>query len=234
VRFLVFLLVAGSLVLGLIAAASAYLVPLALDDARLVGLTAADAVVDPESRTPLIARGAAVDAQSLKAMRDAGVQRLRVEEFAFSNWNERWLFLLASGGLFAGAMLSRRGARRAVAESASAEPPESQLDRLEVALKKLLNAWPAAGPAPSPKTLLATLSPLVDDVLPAFGDSRPAIVERLGLSGFAAVMDRFSAAERQIHRAWSAAADGVPEETLECIERAIVHLGETRAILAGR
>lgn len=233
-RFLVFLLVAGSLVLGLIASASAYLVPLSLDEGELAGLTAADTVLDPATRAPIIAKGGAVDATTLAALRDAGVQRLRVEEFSFARWNERWLFLLAGAGLFAGAMLARRGARRAVAEATQAEAPETQLDRLEGALARLLAGWPAEGPAPATKALLAALGPLVDDLLPAFGGTRPTIVERSGLAGFAGVMDRFSAAERQIHRAWSSAADGVPEETRECVQRAIVHLGETRAALARR
>jgi hypothetical protein len=56
--------------------------------------------------------------------------------------------------------------------------------------------------------------------MPAFVEARPVLIARLGLAGFAELMSTYAAAERQINRAWSAAADGVYEEALRCLELA--------------
>ena len=67
--------------------------------------------------------------------------------------------------------------------------------------------------------------------VPAFVDARPLLISRLGLSGFAELMDRFAAMERQVNRAWSAAADGVEDEALDCLERASALAAETTPLL---
>lgn len=236
---IVFGLVAGSLVLGLVAAASAYLAPLSLPDAALVGLTAADTVATagPES-PPLIRRGETVDAERLAWLRGAGVQRLRVEEFAFDRWTGRWMFVVAGVGLAAGGLLGRWSAkRRAQLGAATAESaPERHLDAADAVLRALLERWPSLeSQGRAAKETIASLSPVIDETLPAFAASRPTIVALMGLGGFATVMDRFAAAERQIHRAWSAAADGVPAESRRCLVIAREHLAATRErVMASR
>lgn len=60
-----------------------------------------------------------------------------------------------------------------------------------------------------------------------FVASRERLVAQLGLGGYAALMDQFSAAERQINRAWSAAADGVQEEAISCLALAEELVGAT-------
>lgn len=57
-----------------------------------------------------------------------------------------------------------------------------------------------------------------------FADSRNALVQRFGLQGFAEIMTQFSSAERFVNRAWSAAADGYPNETKSSLEIAESHL----------
>ena len=46
------------------------------------------------------------------------------------------------------------------------------------------------------------------------------------------IMDRFAAAERQINRAWSAAADGVYAEAETCLTTAVDRLDETAKTLS--
>lgn len=69
--------------------------------------------------------------------------------------------------------------------------------------------------------------------VPNLADGRPLLISRLGLSGFAEIMDRFAAVERQFNRAWSAAADGVYDEALDSIERASAIAQETLAAMGG-
>ena len=59
-----------------------------------------------------------------------------------------------------------------------------------------------------------------------FVEARSPLIAQLGLAGFAEVMDRWAAAERQINRAWSAAADGVYEEVVDCLTLSQTHLEE--------
>jgi hypothetical protein len=66
----------------------------------------------------------------------------------------------------------------------------------------------------------------------AFVEARPVLIARLGLGGYAELMDRYAAAERQLNRAWSAAADGVYEEAVQALEVAGVLLDESLARLA--
>jgi hypothetical protein len=242
-KLLAFLLVTASLIMGLIGAASAYFVPLRLSDDDVIGLTAADNVAQPGAPAgtpPIIRRGATVDAATLTALRDAGASHLRVEEFSFGRWSGGLIFGLACVGLAVGGLIGRQAARRSALGAAGrggasgAAKPESHLDAADAALLALQKRWPglAGREARCRETLLA-LGPTIEEHLPAFAATRPQIVARLGLGGFASVMDRFAAAERQIHRAWSAAADGVPEESEVCLERARVHLAQTRERLGG-
>jgi hypothetical protein len=76
------------------------------------------------------------------------------------------------------------------------------------------------------KGILHRIGRLQLDRLDAFVAARPALIARLGMGGYAQLMDRFAAAERQINRAWSAAADGVLEESLICIDDALPLLDE--------
>lgn len=60
---------------------------------------------------------------------------------------------------------------------------------------------------------------LLED-LAAFAEDREAIIHGLGLVSFAAVMDAFARAERQVNRAWSASADGYVDEVWACMGKA--------------
>ena len=68
--------------------------------------------------------------------------------------------------------------------------------------------------------ILERLSELQRTHLNAFVEARTPLIARFGLGKFAEIMDRFAACERQINRAWSAAADGVFDESLESLHNA--------------
>src|SRR5690606_3352950 len=69
--------------------------------------------------------------------------------------------------------------------------------------------------------------------IPGFIAARPVLVSRLGLGGFARLMDSFAAAERQINRAWSAAADEGGGEGVASLERGAGLLVEAEGRLRG-
>lgn len=77
------------------------------------------------------------------------------------------------------------------------------------------------------RTIIDRLNEAQRKHMEAFIVSRPQLIERLGLAGFAELMDSYAAFERQVNRAWSAAADGVYEEAVECLDNASELLEET-------
>lgn len=250
-RLLANLLIALSLAVALVAASSAYLVDLARPDAELVGLTLNETVqrigADGIQREAVAKKGTSLDAPGLGSLRAAQAGRVRVEEFALARWEQRWIFLLALVGLGAGAFLVRRVNAAALAEadragSAQRVSPAGELAAIAGIVEELLGAWGDVARAEDSFEdseaggrdggwVLARLSVAIDDHGPAFVGARDVLVARMGLGAYAGLMDRFAAAERQIHRAWSAAADGVLEETYDCLGRARVMLEEARALL---
>ncbi|MDG2186484.1 MAG: hypothetical protein P8K79_12460 [Mariniblastus sp.] len=72
----------------------------------------------------------------------------------------------------------------------------------------------------------------IDDVLApdfyTFAEGRNAITAEMGLQKFADVMTHFSAGERAINRAWSAAADGYVDEATTCVKRGLAMLHDAQ------
>jgi hypothetical protein len=233
------LLLVLSLSAGALAAATAYLVPLDLPDAELERLTLnapAGKVPQPDGRSrPLVDRKDAagkvvqLTPELLAQLRANGVEYVTVKEFAFSRWPGRWVFLAAAAGLLVAAGLLRASARREVAGAASqrAEAPERALRETREALAGLRRDLPKLPDEPARlRAILERLGELQRTHLPTFVEGRPFLIARLGMGGFAELMDRFAAAERQVNRAWSAAADGVYEEAVDCIDQAMPFLDE--------
>lgn len=106
----------------------------------------------------------------------------------------------------------------------SSEESTASLSEIRESLIKLLkNTQHMSGQmdemAPSEMTVF------IDDVLApdcyTFAEGRNAITTEMGLQKFADVMTHFSAGERAVNRAWSAAADGYVDEAKTCVERAV-------------
>ncbi|MCA9290880.1 MAG: hypothetical protein KDA25_07115 [Phycisphaerales bacterium] len=230
------LLIAASIAFGAIAATTAYTPRLDTIDAKDglelaadVGVVEADSG-DPRDRTPLVTvvegrtvRTVVLDEAMLQTLRDANVERVRVKSFDFARWDLWWLFALAVGGLLVGAAIIRIETRRVTAAHAttgasSAGSPEQHLAQAASLLTRLHDDLArTTGTEARIELITSRLEQVESDCLQPFVETRPMIIGRRGLAGYAQIMDRFAAAERQLYRAWSAAVDGVMEESTICI-----------------
>lgn len=218
------LLIAVSLALGALSAATAYHVPLTLPDADLAGLRLSAPAGADERGEPLLPSGTELNAANLQTLRDAGVERVRVAEFSFSRWPARWWFVLAVAGLGAGAWLMRAGARRRAEASsrvaAAGGRPEDHLAALALGVQRLFAELEHLPPEVMAATIIDRIDQMQREHVIPFVASRELLVARLGLGRYAEIMDAFAAGERQMNRAWSAAADDVTEESVQSLKRA--------------
>lgn len=225
---------------GALSAATAYLAPLSLDDATLVGKRlSADAGAN-EDNTPLIAAGTTLDAASLATLRDADVKYVTVAEFSFATWDTRFmaLFMVSAIGLASGGIMLRVEAKRRLKrtedDGTAAQSPESTIGALAEAVQQLRKDLPElADESARLHTIIERLNEAQRTHVANFIDAREKLIGKYGLGRFAMIMDRFAAAERQINRAWSAAADGVYAEAETCLATAADRLDETAKTLAG-
>lgn len=250
-RLLAFILITISLTAGAIAATTAYVPRL---DAAARAVEAGDTVTlgAPAGRTetadgageaaasPIVKGGVALTPELVERLRTAGVTRVRVKEFSFARWPLAWLFGLSVVGLLAGAALVRVDrARRVAAERASTteegvqvQSPAGAIAAIRAELSSLHTAL-AETTDPHQRQHLVTerAGDIQGTHIDSFLAARDRLIGRHGLAGFAQIMDRFSAMERQINRAWSAAADGVVEESADCIGQALRLVDDVEAAM---
>jgi hypothetical protein len=241
------LLVTISLVLGTYAASTAYLAPIGSIDpeASPTTLHAPAGRSDSLPPQPLLRPGPrtaplTLEASHLEMLREAGVDRVHVKEFSLARWREAWLFGLSVTGLLAGSLMVRSAIRRAAASAAAvarggAGRPESLLDAALARSREVrdqLQGAPASAGALA--RILGCVESLQAECFDPFVERRRELVAELGMGGYAQLMDRFAAAERQFNRAWSAAADTVAAEAAECFGRGILLLEEARSRLGVR
>jgi len=232
-KWLTPLLLALSLAAGTIACMTAYsprldAVAAAVAAGETIELGASSGkLVDAGGKAaPLAAAGAQLTPELVATLRAAGVERVRVRQFAFARWSHGWLFAAACAGLALGAVLVRRGARAALKASAgetgTAGSPATALACVREVLQKLDAAMPALRDAEDGmERVTAELGDLQATHLDTILQSRERIIAAGGLAGFAQFMSAFSVMERQINRAWSAAADDAAEEVADCLKRAL-------------
>ncbi|MEX0712346.1 MAG: hypothetical protein WD278_08345 [Pirellulales bacterium] len=233
------ILVTASLVSGALAAATAYLAPLNLADDLLAGLTlnapAGAAAAAGGGMAPLANPGEELTPALLKRLREADVEYVQVKQFwpegsPLPLWPGKWIFLASVAGLVAGALMIRSSSRRLITVSANAAgtlSPDQALQGIRDTIDELRRDVAAMPGKPARlDVVVSRLTELQKRQMADFVDSRPLIVARFGLAGYAEIMDRYAAAERQINRAWSAAADRVDEEMTACLDQASELLGE--------
>ena len=238
-RHIANLLVIASLITGLFGAVTAYLPPLNLPDSQLAGLTLnAPAGQKPGGGAPqaLAAKNSRLTPELLAALRAGGVRRVLVKEFAWTRWTGRWVFFLGCLGLAAGAALKRAVARGSRVRTAAAGGTGQSAEELLVSILDAVEALRAELPRlpDSPSRFHRTLEVLTDvqeRLVPDFVAQRPVLTARLGLGGYARLMDHFAAGERQLNRAWSAAADEIEPEVGDCLDHCAELLAETAATL---
>ncbi|MCY4599299.1 MAG: hypothetical protein OXF27_05210, partial [Acidobacteria bacterium] len=164
-RTLGYLVITVSLVLGAVAATTAYVPPLTADDAVLAagdGYAHLNAPAGAErnaagefalsangARIPLVAAGTELTPEVQARLRAAGVQRGRVKEFDAGRWQHAWLFVLAGAGLVAGSALVRREAARALRRRQAGEvgrpqgTPQAAVAEIIAAARDLQRDLPA-------------------------------------------------------------------------------------------
>jgi hypothetical protein len=184
-------------------------------------------VITEEARAQMIEQDA--DGQPV-------AQFVKVKEFSLTRWPYAWLFGLSALGLFTGAMLVRTATRHALEDSpispgvegAQKEgDPAYALAQTRAVAEQLLRDLPSM---PSDRARLDAIVERLGEAqkthLAAFVDARPRLIAKIGMGGYAELMDRFAAGERQINRAWSAAADGYLDEATRCLSNVPAMLAE--------
>ncbi len=246
------LIITACLILGAVAGTTAYLPLLSLDDSAFVGrdgqplVLRADAGAELQinadgSANPLAKAGDVLTPELLAMLRAGGVERVRVKEFSFSRWSHKWYFLLACVGLFAGAFMVKRvqkslalAAIEAGAKAGSVVvSPEAALETIINIVDKLNSQLSLMKPAEACHAIVESLDPVQKEHALVIVEARSLLITKLGMGRFAQFMDRFSAGERQLNRAWSAAADGEVylHEAIRCLKKSAEHLAEARAKL---
>ena len=230
-RLIAWLIITVSLVACIVAAITAYSPPVTLPDELLASATlnapAGRAGAQwPASTQPVAQKGEPLTPEVLARLRAAGESRVRLKEFSLRRWREWWVFAVGCAGMLAGGLWIRReNARQLVLDQRAAdagEGPDAAIKHLRAELDVLRRD--VAGDTSGAR--LPLIRERVDHMtthhIVPFIDARPVLVSRLKLAGYAQLMDRFAAGERQLNRAWSAAADGYEEEAVACLENAAV------------
>ncbi len=252
-----YLVIGVSLVLGAVAATTAYVPPLTADDSALAtesgyALLNAPAGVQRDAagefvlsedgaRVPLAEAGTELTPEVQARLRAAGVRRVRVREFAFGRWQHAWLFGLAVAGLVAGSALVRRGTARAQrsrqvhGERQSRGTPQAVLAEIVADARGLQHDLPAlAADSDRTRAIIERVGHVQAVLVLQVVEGRDALVGTFGMAGYAELMDAFSRLERALNRAWSAAADGVLDEALRCIDEAVALAPAVERRLGGK
>ena len=243
-RTVAYLLILASLVGASLAATTAYAPKLDAVVASAEPLTlAAPAGRDPgEPDQPAVAPGTA--RQPLRLTPDVlgrlaalNVDRVRVKEFSIGRWSEAWIFGVSMLGLVAGGLFIRREARREImgrtaVSTSGTTSPQFLLEAAHEDVERLLRDVTALPEDQQAAEIRRQIDTIQAARLTPFAAARPELMGRYGVAGFARLMDPFAAAERQLNRAWSAAADHVLPEAIASIEDALTSLATVHARLA--
>lgn len=239
-RLVAWALIIVSLVVSIVSAVTAYSPKLTLPDQKLrrhngepltLGAAAGKTTTDGKP-TPIAKAGEKLTPELLSQLRNSGLPRVRVKEFSLARWSEWWVFALGCIGMLGGAMLIRAENVRRITEAGEGRADatgsaESNLQSLRQELANLRKQLASETTADERLNLIdKQVERMTSEHVPPFLAARPILVARLGLAGYAQLMDHFAAGERQLNRAWSAAADGYEEHAVECLERAAVLLEE--------
>lgn len=240
------LIIAISLVLGAIAATTAYVPRLTDTDSDLQigpGFAHLNAPAgaaknafaefeldDNGDRIPLVETGTELTPFVQSQLRQNGVTRVRIKEFNFQRWELSWLFVLAAFGLILGARIVTREAANEIAEYGATTQP-GQADSPEVVVQTILGIARSlhedlpklSSDNDKANAILTRIDRVQKHLSMQVVDGRNILIGQLGLAGFAEFMDGYSRMERALNRAWSAAADGVLDEAFDCIAAAVRH-----------
>ena len=182
------------------------------------------------SESPQVEAGTELTPDVQAELRRGGVARVRVKEFSVWRWQHAWLFALAIVGLVGGGLVLKREDARDVArhKAATGASPHgsphdavTQIVAIARALQRDLRDIP--NEQDQMRAIIARLERVQKELSLQVVDGRSMLMGKLGLTGFADLMSAFSRMERTLNRAWSAAADGVAAEALQCVDDAVAH-----------
>lgn len=193
-------------------------------------------LAEAESSRPIGRKGDTLTPELIEILRERQVKFVKINRFDFFRWPHWWLFAVSCFGLVGGALLVRKAQKdelaraNAAAEGASEHPADARtvFARLSGRLDELTKDLDrATNDDEKLDAIVRRIGNIQRDDVPAFVADRPALVSRLTLAGYAELMDHFAAMERQLNRAWSAAADGHLEEAMTSLHNAQPMVVET-------
>lgn len=235
------LLIGISLAMGAIACMTAYsprldTVAVAVEQGAEIELGAPSGrTVAPDGNAvPVAKSGDALTPELVGQLRTVGVERVRVRQFSFARWSHAWMFGLSVAGLGLGAWLLRREQAQNIREAAKSDggSPAAAMACIREKLRDLDERFPELrGAQDGMERVTAELGELQATHIDLIVLARERIIAAGGLAGFAAFMSAFSVLERQINRAWSAAADESADEAGDCIKRALALFDDTDRLL---
>jgi len=241
-----YLLMTAALILGAITATTAYVPPVSLDDAAFKNPSGEYATLwDPagidQSGNPLVAKGTQLTPEILEKLRtesDPPVTRVRVRSFSWTRWSHKYYFLLSCAVLLVGGYFVKSAMKKEALASPASDQPSTSPEAAVAAIIQITRDLVADLPKlprgnAGCEEIIARLDPVQKEYAPTIVDARSKLLGRLGMGGYAQFMDRFSALERQLNRAWSAAADGVMHESQTCLHAAHALIPEVEARLKG-
>jgi len=245
-KLIAYLIIMVCLCLGTLSATIAYSPKLSMDDDSLIGLTlnaesgllktptieSAETIENTDGPQPIAVKNDILTPELLATLRAAGVKRVRVKEFSIARWDVAWLMGLSCLGLGVAAFMVKVATKKEI-DAELAQPsthensPGKSLDRVTAALTQLVSEMNASADDEARNAaIIENIGNLQRNELATLADSRTILIAQLTHTGYAQFMDRFSAMERRLNRAWSAAADGVTEE-------AIISLNEANDLMPG-
>ena len=186
-----------------------------------------------ETRDPIARSGDVLIPELALLLRDNNVTHVRVKSFSFLRWPQNWLFVLAVIGLLGGSALVRAATKAATnnTQPTSTAAARSGEDIIADVSQRLRDLQASLDTQDNQSNRLHAIIEHIGEIqgvdVPAFAADRPALVARLGLGRYAELMDHFAAMERQLNRAWSAAADSYEQESRSALEAAQPHLAAT-------
>jgi hypothetical protein len=233
--------------LGVYGAASAYYVPIDAPDAEIIDLTLNDnagaKLGEKAQLTPLFQRGQKMDAVTLAALREnsqgiaghvAPWRFVRVKEFSWARWPGKWITSAGTLMLLVGALIARRhrDAGAAMIDEGSMIPITSEsLGKLGAEIDQLL-ARPTASETAANQQICDVTDELQKRWITPLLRAQNALVAQQGIGRAADPLATFAAVERNLYRAWSAAADGYVEEAIAALRNARQQTALTQEKLA--
>ena len=144
-------------------------------------------------------------AEMLAQLRDAGVENVRVKEFSFARWRGKWYFALSLLVLAAAGWTIRISSKPAAtpqSETHATVSPQQAIEAIRSSIGRLRQeVAELSDRSAAVDAIVQHVDRLQKGEMTAFVDARDLLIAQMGLARFAALMNSYAAAERQINRA---------------------------------